>query len=70
MQRVALREGEGTVTRVAGAEAALAAARAQRVSVAFEYDLALAGLLTASGRMDEFDMYLRRADQHVTAEGA
>ncbi|WP_288937564.1 TolC family protein [uncultured Sphingomonas sp.] len=70
VQRVALREGEGTVTRVAGAEAALAAARAQRVSVAYEYDLALAGLLTASGRMDEFDMYLRRADQHVTAEGA
>lgn len=67
VQRIALREGEGTVTRVAGAEAALAAARAQRVATAYEYDLALAGLLTASGRMDEFEDYLRRADLQVTA---
>lgn len=70
VQRIALREGEGTVTRVAGAEAALAAARAQRVATAYEYDLALAGLLTASGRMHEFEDFLRRADQHVTAGGA
>lgn len=69
VQRVALREGEGTVTRVAGAEAALATARAQRVATAFEYDLALAGLLTASGRMNEFEDFLRRADQQVTAGG-
>lgn len=67
VQRIALREGEGTVTRVAGAEAALAPARAQRVATAYEYDLALAGLLTASGRMDEFEDYLRRADLRVTA---
>lgn len=70
VQRVALREGEGTVTRVAGAEAALAAARAQRVTTAYEYDLALAGLLTASGRMDEYEDHLRRADLHVTVEPA
>ena len=69
IQRVALREGEGTVTRVSAAEAALATARTDRIATAYEYDLALAGLLVAAGRMDEYENYLRGADIRLPLEG-
>jgi len=62
VQQIAFREGEGTLTTVLGAEAALAAARSQRIATAYEYDLALAGLLAASGQLDGFADYLARAD--------
>jgi outer membrane protein TolC len=68
VQRIALREGEGTVTRVAGAEAALAAARTQRIATAYEYDLALAGLLVVTGRMDEFGDHMNRADIRIAPD--
>lgn len=62
VQRVSFSEGEGTVTQVLGAEAALFAARAQRAATAYEYDLALAALLVSSGRLDDFPGYLAKAD--------
>ncbi|HWK40466.1 MAG TPA: TolC family protein [Croceibacterium sp.] len=62
VQQIAFREGEGTLTAVLGAEAALSAARTQRIATAYEYDLALAGLLAASGQLDGFTDYLARAD--------
>ena len=62
VQRVSFREGEGTVTEVTGAEAALATARTQRVATAYEYVLALAALLSASGRLPVFPDYLAAAD--------
>jgi outer membrane protein TolC len=65
VQTIAFREGEGTATPVIAAQAALDAAEAQRISVAYEYDLALAGLLASSGRLDEFSGYLARADQRL-----
>jgi outer membrane protein TolC len=65
VQTVAFREGEGTATPVIAAQAALDAAEAQRISVAYEYDLALAGLLASSGRLDEYSGYLARADQRL-----
>ena len=68
VQRVAFREGEATLTIVLGAEAALAAARTQRVATAYEYDLALAGLLTAADRLDEFDGFISRADHRIAPE--
>lgn len=68
VQRVSFAEGEATVTAVLGAEAALATARAQRVATAYEYDLALAGLLASAGRFDRFNDYLARADIHVAPE--
>jgi outer membrane protein TolC len=62
VQRVAFREGEGTLTTVLAAEAVLANARTQRAATAYEYDLALAGLLAAAGQLDRFPDYLARAD--------
>ncbi len=69
VQRLSFREGEGTVTLVTGAEAALATARTQRIAAAYEYDLALAGLLTAAGRLDTFPDYLERADIRLPLPG-
>jgi len=62
VQRISFREGEGSVTEVTGAEAALATARTQRVAAAYEYVLALAALLSASGRLSTFPEYLVSAD--------
>lgn len=62
VRRVAFREGESTLTAVLGAEAALATARTQRIATAYEYDLALAGLLAAAGRLDRFDEAMAGAD--------
>ncbi|WP_242184051.1 TolC family protein [Sphingomonas sp. CARO-RG-8B-R24-01] len=65
VQAIAFREGEGTVTPVIAAQAALDAAEAQRISVAYEYDLALAGLLASTGRLDEYSAFLAQADQRL-----
>lgn len=65
VQNVSFREGEGTVTEVIAAQAAVDAAEAQQVSVAYEYVLSLAGLLASSNRLDEFSTYAARADQHL-----
>jgi outer membrane protein TolC len=68
VQRVAFAEGEATMTVVLGAEAALSTARTQRIAAAYEYDLALAGLLASAGELDRFSDYLRQADIHVMPE--
>jgi outer membrane protein TolC len=70
VQRVSFDEGEATVTAVLGAQAALATARAQRIATAYEYDLALAGLLASAGELGQFDSYLANADIHVAPEPA
>ncbi|MFC3580255.1 TolC family protein [Sphingomonas hylomeconis] len=62
VQQVSFREGEGTLTAVLGAEAALASARAERAAIAYEYDLALAGLLASTGQLDAFADHLAAAD--------
>lgn len=56
------------MTVVLGAEAALSTARTQRIAAAYEYDLALAGLLASAGELDRFSDYLRQADIHVMPE--
>jgi outer membrane protein TolC len=63
VQTIAFREGEAPVSAVIDAQSSLASARAQRISVAYEYDLALAALLSASNRPDEFTDHLARADR-------
>lgn len=68
VQRAAFAEGEATMTVVLGAEAALSTARTQRIAAAYEYDLALAGLLASAGELDRFSDYLRQADIHVMPE--
>ncbi|RZT46236.1 outer membrane protein TolC [Sphingomonas sp. BK036] len=65
VQSVAFREGEGTATPVIAAQAALDTAEAQRIAVAYEYDLALAGLLASASRLDSFGSHLARADQRL-----
>jgi outer membrane protein TolC len=65
VQTVAFREGEGTATPVIAAQAALDAAEAQRIAVAYEYDLALAGLLASAGKLDAYGDHLARADQRL-----
>ncbi|PTQ58505.1 outer membrane protein TolC [Sphingomonas aurantiaca] len=65
VQSVAFREGEGTATPVIAAQAALDTAEAQRIAVAYEYDLALAGLLASASRLDAFGSHLARADQRL-----
>ncbi len=65
VQTVAFREGEGTATPVIAAQAALDTAEAQRIAVAYEYDLALAGLLASADRLGAYDSYLAGADQRL-----
>lgn len=66
VQNIAFREGEGTLTTVLAAEAALATARTQRIAAAYEYDLALAALLAASGRLDSYNDHMARADVRLS----
>lgn len=68
MQEIAFREGEATMTAVLAAEAALATARTQRAAIAYEYDLALAALLSASGQLDTFADHIAGADIHLPAD--
>jgi len=61
------REGEASATALIDAQVALSVARTQRAAAAFEYDLALAQLLAASGQMHQYSSYLARADQRLGA---
>jgi outer membrane protein TolC len=65
VQTVAFREGESPVSAVIDAQTSLANARAQRISAAYEYDLALAALLAASNRPEEFADHVARADRKL-----
>ncbi|MBB4097972.1 TolC family protein [Sphingomonas kyeonggiensis] len=67
-QQLSFREGEATIAAVLRAQSALEAAKSQRIAAAYEYDLALAGLLAASGQLDTFSDYLARADFRVAPE--
>ena len=68
VQEIAFREGEATMTAVLAAEAALATARTQRAAIAYEYDLALAALLSASGQLDTFADHIAGADIHLATD--
>jgi outer membrane protein TolC len=65
VQTVAFHEGESPVSAVIDAQTSLANARAQRISTAYEYDLALAALLAASNRPEEFADHVARADRKL-----
>ena len=66
VQQISFREGVGTATDVISAQTALSQAEAQRVAAAFEYDLALAALLAASSRDDEFAQHMAQAEHRLT----
>lgn len=65
VQQISFAEGEAASSALIDAEAALATTRAQRIAAAFEYVLALAGLLAASHRVDDFSTYLAHADRRL-----
>ena len=61
------REGQANATELIDAQVALSVAQTQRAAAAYEYDLALAQLLAASGRMDDYPQHIARADQRMSA---
>lgn len=65
VQELSFREGEASSAAVIDAQAALATARTQRIAAAYEYDLALAGLLVSSNQLDSFGGYLQRAEHRL-----
>ncbi|MNS12981.1 Outer membrane efflux protein [compost metagenome] len=65
VQDLSFREGEAPASAVVDARNLLGAARLQRAAAAYEYELALAALLAASDRSDEFISYLQRADRVI-----
>ena len=65
VQDLSFREGEAPASAVIDARNLLGAARLQRAAAAYEYELALAALLAASDRSDEFISYLQRADRVI-----
>jgi outer membrane protein TolC len=68
VQRVSFFEGEAPSSALVDAEATLASTQTQRIAAAYEYDLALAGLLATSHRVDDFTTYLARADRRLGNE--
>ncbi|WP_374659282.1 TolC family protein [Phenylobacterium sp.] len=63
LQELAFREGQANPAEVIDARVALSVAETQRAAAAYEYDLALAELLTASGRMQSYGDYAARAEK-------
>ena len=64
VQQLSFAEGAPSSSLV-DARAVLATTQSQRIAAAYEYDLALAGLLAASHRVDDFTTYLARADRRL-----
>ena len=60
---LAFREGQATAAEVVDARVALSVAETQRAAAAYEYDLALAQLLAASGRLADYADYIKTADK-------
>lgn len=60
---LAFREGQANAAEVIDARVALSIAETQRTAAAYEYDLALAELLIASGRIQQYGDYVARADK-------
>ena len=65
VQRLSFAEGEAPSSSIVDAESALSTTQTQRIAAAYEYDLALVGLLAASHRVDEYSSYITRADRRL-----
>jgi len=63
LNELAFREGQANTAEVIDARVALSIAQTQRAAAAYEYDLALAALLVASGRMGRYADYADRAER-------
>lgn len=62
---LAYREGEGTAAAVIDAQARLTDVNTQRLAAAYEYDVALAALMAATGRIDDYDTAVSSADRRI-----
>lgn len=62
---LAFRAGEATASDLLDARAALTTAKTQRLAAAYEYDVALAALMAASGQMDDYGAAIARADRRI-----
>lgn len=65
LQELSFREGLATSLDVIDARVALSQSRIARETAAYEYDLRLALLLAASGQIDRYPEYVRRADRRL-----
>ena len=65
LQELSFREGLATSLDVIDARVALGQSRIDREGAAYEYDLRLALLLAASGQIDRYPEYVRRADRRL-----
>lgn len=63
VNELAFKEGQATAVEVIDARVALSVAETQRAAAAYEYDLALAQLLAASGRLQAYGDYIQTADK-------
>lgn len=63
LQELAFREGQANPSEVIDARVVLSIAQTQRAAAAYEYDLALAELLIASGRMQQYGDYVARSEK-------
>ncbi len=63
---IAYREGVGTDASVIDARARLSDAETQRLAAAYEYDVGLAALMAASGRMNDYDAAVSSADRRIS----
>ena len=62
---IGYREGVGTAAAVIDARARLNDVQTQRLAAAYEYDVALAALMAASGRIDDYGAAVSSADQRI-----
>lgn len=62
VQEIAFKAGEGTISDLMTARAALTTAITERYAAAYEYDVALASLLSLSNRDHEFIKYVQNSD--------
>ena len=65
VQQLSFAAGEAPSSALVDAQAILATTKTQRIAAAYEYDLALAGLLAASHRVDDFGTFMAQADRRL-----
>ncbi|SUO95320.1 TolC family protein [Suttonella ornithocola] len=65
LRNAGFKEGLNTVIELNDAEANLAKVRTERAQAAYQYVVALAGLLEASGEDEQLATYLAEADTHI-----
>jgi outer membrane protein TolC len=63
VRTLAFREGLATTLEVVDAEVQLSRARIERAAAAYQFDVALAEMLEASGQADRFDEYRQRGEE-------